>query len=107
MQNVISSEICQKCGKCCKNHPYVELSFSEIHVLELATQLPWVAFAYPKGKATEGYFLLFQANGDCYFLKDNDGCFSCGVYESRPGKCINYPEKPPQKEACRTHREKH
>jgi len=63
-------------------------------------------FANPKGKVIEEYFFKFQENGDCFFLKENDGCYSCAVYETRPGICRNYPSKPIQKEACDANREK-
>jgi len=45
------------------------------------------------GKAVEEYFLQFQKNGDCFFLNENNGSYSCSVYEIRPEICKNYPSK--------------
>jgi len=106
MKNITSTEICKKCGECCKNYPFVELSKNEIHALEQATALHLGVFTIPKGKAVEEYFLQFQANGDCFFLHENNGSYSCGVYEARPEICKNYPAKPKQKEACYANRGK-
>lgn len=106
MENLILNEICRRCGECCKNFPYIELSDFEIDVLERATTLHLDAFTNSKGKAAEGYFMQFQANGDCYFLDEENGGYSCGVYEARPGICKKYPSKPKQKEACCANREK-
>ncbi|NOR11021.1 MAG: hypothetical protein GQ541_05990 [Desulfovibrionaceae bacterium] len=103
---MISSEICKKCAECCKNHPFVELSESEVNSLEHVTGLHFNMFANPKGKVIEEYFFKFQENGDCFFLNENDGSYSCAVYETRPGICRNYPSKPIQKEACDANREK-
>ena len=105
MENIISTEICNKCGTCCKNYPFVELSKNEINLLEQMTALHFAVFTNPKGKAVEEYFLQFKANGDCFFLNENNGSYSCGVYEARPGICKNYPSKPRQKEACYANRE--
>jgi len=106
MENILSNEICKKCGECCKNYPFIELSNNEILLLEQVTALHFEVFTNPKGKAVEEYFLQFQANGDCFFLNENNGSYSCGVYKARPGICKNYPLKPKQKEACYTNREK-
>ncbi len=94
------TEICKKCAECCKHYPYVELSANEIIVLEQATGLRADVFTNAKGKVIEEYFLQFQENGNCFFLNENKGCFSCSVYEARPGICRNYPSKPIQKKAC-------
>jgi Fe-S-cluster containining protein len=106
MENLISNEICRRCGECCKNFPYIDLTDVEIDVLEGATTLPPEVFTYPKGEAAEGHFMQFQANGDCYFLDGTAGCYSCGVYQTRPGICKSYPSEPKQEEACWKHREK-
>lgn len=106
MENILSNEICKKCGECCKNYPFIELSKNEILLLEQVTALHRDVFTNPKGEAVEEYLLEFQANGDCFFLNENNGSYSCGVYEARPGICKNYPSKPKQKEACYANREK-
>ena len=100
MKNIISTEICKKCAECCKNFPFVELVNSEIDLLEQLTGLPFEVFTNPKGKAVEEYFLQFRENGDCFFLKKNNGAYCCGVYESRPEICKNFPSKTIQKEGC-------
>ena len=105
MENTISTEICQKCGECCRKYPFVELSETDINALEQATKVRCDVFANPKGKAVEEYFLQFQANGDCYFLNDNRGSYACGVYEARPGLCRNYPSTAIQREVCDANRE--
>lgn len=100
MENIISSEICEKCAECCKKYPFVEVSKKEIHLLELLSGLHCDIFAYPIGKVVEDYFLQFQENGDCFFLNEINGIYACGVYEARPGICKNYPSKPRQKKTC-------
>ncbi|MBA4367567.1 MAG: hypothetical protein C0403_08000 [Desulfobacterium sp.] len=106
MENKISSEICQKCAECCKNFPFVELSQNEIYKLEKHTGLPFDMFTNPKGKAVEEYFLQFKENGYCFFLNENNGDYSCGVYEARSAICRNYPSKPNQNEVCNANQKK-
>ncbi len=105
-ENIISPEICKKCAECCKNHPFVELSKSEIDSLERLAGLPFDDFVNRKGEAVEEYFLKFTENGDCFFLKKKDGSYSCTVYEARPAICKNYPSRPRQKEACEANQKK-
>lgn len=100
MKNNISMEICKICAECCKDSPFVELSKNEINSLELSTGLPFRVFINSKGKADEGYFLQFKENGDCIFLNENNGSYSCDVYEARPEICKNYPSTPRQQEVC-------
>jgi len=100
MEQILSAEICQKCAECCKKHPYIELSSDEIEALQQATGLHRDAFTNPTGEAAEGYFLSFQDNGHCIFLNEDNGRYSCGVYEARPGICRDYPRTPKQEEAC-------
>ncbi len=99
------SEICKKCAECCKHYPYIELSQNEISELGKVTGLRFDVFANPKGKAVEEYFLQFKENGDCFFLNENNGDYSCGVYEARSVICRNYPAKPRQHEVCDAKRE--
>ena len=100
------TEICKQCAECCKNFPFVDLSKNEIHSLEKFTGVPAEVFTNPKGKEIEEYFLQFQDNGYCFFLKENKGSFSCGVYKERPGICKNYPSNPIQKDVCNANKEK-
>lgn len=106
MKNSISTEICKKCGACCKNYPFIELSTCDISSLEQLTALHVTLFTHAKGKAIEEYFLQFKKNGDCLFLNEESGNYSCGVYEARPGICKKYPAHPIQEELCCTNREK-
>jgi uncharacterized protein len=106
MENKISSEICQKCAECCKNFPFVELSQNEIYELEKHTGLPFDMFTNPKGETVEEYFLQFKENGYCFFLHENNGDYSCGVYEARSEICRNYPSKPCQNEVCNANQKK-
>ena len=105
-ENIISSTICKKCAECCKNHPYVELSRNEIHSLEHLTGLYLKDFTNQKEKAVDEYFFKFQENGDCIFLNESNGSYSCSVYETRPSICRNYPTEPMQKEHCDTNKAK-
>jgi uncharacterized protein len=105
MANMTQSETCRKCAKCCKGFPFIEVSRNEIHALGKLTGLPFEAFTNPKGGAAEGYFLQFKENGDCFFLNENNGSYSCGVYEARSEICRNYPLKPLQRELCNANRE--
>ena len=106
MENIITSEICIKCAECCKNYPYVELSQHEIFELEKMTGLPTGAFTNQKCRAVEEYFLAFKENGDCIFLNENNGEYSCGVYEARSAICRKYPAKKSQNEVCDSNRKK-
>jgi Fe-S-cluster containining protein len=106
MENMISTKICNRCGACCKKYPFIELSKNETYLLEQATALHHDEFTNLKDKAVEEYFLQFQENGDCVFLNENNGRYSCGVYDARPEICRNYPSKPEQKEACHANRER-
>ncbi len=94
------TKICKKCAECCKNHPFIDLSKNEILALERATGLRAEVFTNQKGKDVEEYFLQFKENGYCFFLNENNGTFSCSVYEARPGICQRYPAKPSQKTLC-------
>jgi Fe-S-cluster containining protein len=104
MGNIVVSEICNKCARCCKNYPFVELSHNEIYALEKLTGLPFDAFTNQKGETNEEYFLQFKENGDCFFLNENNGEYFCSVYEARSGICRNYPSTPSQNEACDANR---
>jgi uncharacterized protein len=106
VNTIITSEICKKCAECCKNYPFVELSQHEILELEKLTKLPSEAFANQKGGAVEEFFLDFKENGDCIFLNERNGDYSCGVYEARSAICRNYPAKQSQNEVCDSNRER-
>ena len=100
------NEICKKCAECCKNHPFIDLTSNEISLLEKASGLSADLFTNGKGLEVEEYFLQFKENGYCLFLTEDNGSFSCSVYESRPEICKNYPAEPTQIVACKANREK-
>jgi uncharacterized protein len=104
MGNNILSEICKNCAECCKHYSFVELSEDEIDALEKYTGLRFDVFTNPKGKATEEYFLKFKENGDCFFLNNTKGNYSCDVYEARSSICRNYPSEPSQNARCDANR---
>ena len=100
MENILLSEVCKKCAQCCKHFPFIELSQNEIIQLEETTGLCFDVFTNPKSETGEGFFLQFKEDGDCFFLNEHNGEYSCGVYDARGAICRNYPSKPKQKEAC-------
>lgn len=104
MENIITNGICKKCAECCKNYPFVELSKNEIYEIEKVTELPSDLFASQKGESGEGYFMQFKENGNCFFLNENNGDYSCGIYESRSRICRNYPSKLIENEVCDSNR---
>ena len=106
MSKILLNETCKKCGACCKNYPFIELSKNEISTLWQLTKLHSDVFTYQKDKIAEEYFLQFKENGDCFFLIEDNGCYSCSIYESRPGICKNYPSNPRQEETCDANRGK-
>ncbi len=101
MKKSISAEICKKCAACCKHFPFVQVSEHEITSLEKHTELHSEVFTNEKSEGGEEYFLQFQENGDCFFLVEKEGSYSCGVYEARPGICKKYPAEAIQKKVCR------
>lgn len=106
MENKITSEICIKCAECCKKYPFVELSQDEINELKKVTGLSASDFSNRKCRAVEEYFLDFKENGDCIFLNENDGKYSCGVYEVRSVICRTYPVSKSQNDVCYLNRMK-
>ena len=106
MEKKITSEICIKCAECCKNHPFVELSQHEVFELEKMTGLPSGDFSNQKGRAVEEYFLDFKENGDCIFLNEKNGEYSCGVYEARSVICRMYPAKKSETDVCDANRKR-
>lgn len=107
MKDVISEEICQNCGICCRNFPFVEVSKHDIHLLEKFTGLSFDKFTNPKGYTDEGYFLQTKENGNCLFLKKTSNGHSCGVYIARPQICRDYPVNIKHWEWCNANRVTH
>ena len=85
---------------CCKNFPFVELSRAEVDSIAQLTGLPIDVFTNAKGRVVEEYFLNFKENGDCFFLNEDDGHYSCSVYEVRSAICRNYPANAKQIAFC-------
>lgn len=104
MESATLSEICKNCAECCRHYPFVEVSQHEIIALENFTGLHFDVFTNAKGKASEEYFLALKENGDCVFLNEDNGKYSCGVYEARSSICRNYPSNPSQNNACDANR---
>jgi Fe-S-cluster containining protein len=105
MKHTAPPEMCKKCAQCCRNFPFVEVSAQEIRTLERETALHAEVFTNAKGAVVDGYFLQFKQNGDCFFLHEKNGGFSCTVYTARPGICQKYPSLPAEKETCWHHRQ--
>jgi Fe-S-cluster containining protein len=99
-------KMCKKCAQCCKNYPIIKLSKNEISSLELFTGLHLGTPVNSKGVAYEGFLLQFKENGDCFFLNEKNGSYSCCVYEVRPEICKNYPSSLRQKQFCTLNKEK-
>jgi len=100
MENVISTRICKRCGECCKQSPFVELSNPEINSLERLTGLPPELFTNQKPSEVEEYFLQFNDKGACIFLNEKNGGYSCSVYDARPEACKAFPSKPIENKFC-------
>ena len=100
VETMPTSAMCQQCGGCCRKFPYVELSQEDMERLQGHTGLDSEAFTNGNGKAVEEYFLKFQANGDCVFLKNEGGHYACSVYEARPDLCRSYPSSAVQIKFC-------
>jgi len=100
MENVISVKKCRRCAECCKNFPFVQLSRAEVDSIAQVTGLPVEVFTNSKGRAVEEYFLNFKEGGSCFFLNENNGYYSCAVYEVRSAICVDYPSSAKQVAAC-------
>ncbi len=103
MQTILSTEVCKKCSTCCKGFPYVEISNDDIKRLEQHTHLNPIQFCNAKSQdieIDEGHFLKFKDNGECIFLKTEQGGSFCGVYKARPNICGDYPSSPAQYKTC-------
>ena len=75
-------------------------------MLETFTGLNSEKFANNIDKAGKKRFMEFKEDGDCIFLKNIDGTYSCSVYEARPVICRSYPSTDIQKETCRKIRDR-
>lgn len=106
MENALLSEICKKCAQCCKGYSFINLSQNEIGAIERYTGLHFKLFTNRIGKTDEGHFLKFKNDGDCFFLNNNNGIYSCSIYDVRSKICRDYPSNPIQNEVCRANQMK-
>ena len=100
MVSIISAKICGQCGGCCRHHPFVRLSKNEVSALKHATGLDSEVFADSRDTTVDEYFLQFKENGDCFFLIEHNGSYSCGAYAARPAICRSYPSEARQHQVC-------
>lgn len=96
-----SSKICIACGACCRNFPYVQLTQNDIDRLESFTGFTPKEFVSCDEKDGENRFIKFKENGECVFLNNTDGHYTCGVYQARPEICSAYPWTDTQDTTCR------
>ena len=106
MESIVTTEICSQCGGCCRRHPFVILSKKEVNALEHATGLNSEVFSDSRDRTVDEYFLQFKENGDCFFLIESNGSYSCGAYAARPATCKNYPSGAKQNQVCNDNKQK-
>jgi hypothetical protein len=87
------SELCLQCGKCCMAMTFYggevdDDARDEIHWMELhGLKIDYVEKAGKKQKLVEYYFTIPKR---CDALREVNGEFTCGVYETRPQMCRDY-----------------
>jgi len=80
---------CTRCGNCCQGPGYVWVDEQEIGVLARHLEMDPVTFeAVYTRQAGRGRSLRDQANDNCIFYADGQGCL---VYDSRPRQCRTWP----------------
>ncbi|WP_369426433.1 YkgJ family cysteine cluster protein [Pelagicoccus sp. SDUM812002] len=92
--------MCTKCGGCCSNFPFVELSEGDIERLKAFTGWKAEIFSDSDQGSVSRRFLRFQEDGSCVFLEKDSGVATCNVYEARPEICRTYPFTPSQDRVC-------
>lgn len=91
---------CQSCGDCCKDH-YVVLSSEDLLRLSKFTGLDKNDFSYVSFRSIFKRALDYdKKSGNCIFLCEKDGIYSCGIYEVRPSVCRDYPYTVGERENC-------
>nr|WP_281401848.1 YkgJ family cysteine cluster protein [Thalassotalea piscium] len=95
-----TSEVCTKCGTCCKNFPFVRMTKEDTDRLIEFTKLSLDQIGYSDQNEKPGYFLQFKDNGECKFLTSSNGNFYCSVYQARPALCRSYPKEESQYKVC-------
>jgi uncharacterized protein len=80
---------CTRCGHCCRGPGFVWVDDQEIALLARHFDMEPARFeAVYTRKAGRGRSLREQANDDCIFYAEGQGCL---VYESRPRQCRTWP----------------
>lgn len=89
---LVSSEICQKCGRCCK-------VFQSCFDIDMAVRFIWSEGEKIKGEDTPFRFddgfqkKLVTFNFPCSKLEYKEGKYYCKAYnEERPDFCSTYPD---------------
>jgi Fe-S-cluster containining protein len=101
MEEVSSTPVCNSCGACCRNFPFVKVLQSDIDRLEASTGLNSRSFSNIDEIDSNKIFMKFSEEGDCVFLKKVEGSYVCGAYEARPSICRAYPANSAEKTGCR------
>jgi uncharacterized protein len=80
---------CTRCGNCCRGPGYVWVDDEEIALLADHFEMETEAFTkvYTR-KVGRSHSLREQANDDCIFFDQEQGCL---VYEVRPRQCQTWP----------------
>jgi uncharacterized protein len=84
---------CTQCGNCCSGPPgYVWLTKEEIAGIakRLGTKDGRLGKEYVRRVGLR-FSLTERADGDCVFLKRENGRTFCGIYEVRPLQCRTWP----------------
>jgi Fe-S-cluster containining protein len=90
-----SSEVCQKCGRCCKEFWWVEYNF-DFALRLMLLDLPEIVV---EDRQIDGNnVFLVRVNRTCSKLRLH-GEYSCTIYDKqRPGMCRQYPDNIPMTE---------
>jgi len=84
---------CTQCGNCCSGDPgYVWATKDEIAKISAFLGRPdgWLDRAHVRRVGLH-YSLTEHANGDCVFLKRENGKSMCTIYPVRPLQCRTWP----------------
>ncbi|MFO0973201.1 MAG: YkgJ family cysteine cluster protein [Phycisphaerae bacterium] len=84
---------CTQCGNCCTGPPgYVFLTLAEIkRIAEFLGRTDGTLAAGDLRRVGGRYSLTERKNGDCTFLRAENGRRMCGIYPVRPLQCRSWP----------------
>lgn len=84
---------CTQCGNCCSGAPgYVYITPAEIERVAAFLQIEDGRLPPSHLRRVGNRFSLTELdNGDCIFLKNENGKRTCGVYPVRPLQCRTWP----------------